>query len=105
MVSCRYNTFVNFCRKYVTKTDLVMGGLLIGGLFFKRYICWFDLIYRDAFGCHYLIPKLCGAYFAGKASLCILQKKNPSLYGEISHGHSTFVNKLWNMIVPDDFLK
>ena len=47
-------------------------------------------------GIHYLLPKVCGAYFVGKAGLCYVQKHYPSFYEERLHAHSAFFSKIWN---------
>lgn len=60
---------------------------------------------RYAFGFHYLIPKVCGTYFLGKAGLCYVQKHYPSFYEERLHAHSAFFSKVWNRIIPEDYMK
>ena len=56
-------------------------------------------------GIHYLLPKVCGAYFFGKAGLCYVQKHYPSFYEERLHAHSAFFSKIWNRIIPEDYMK
>ena len=56
-------------------------------------------------GVRYLLPKVCGAYFVGKAGLCYVQKHYPSFYEERLHAHSAFFSKIWNRIIPEDYMK
>ena len=101
----RFIRLTEFCKRHVTKTDWVVGGLFVGGLFFRPYMSlWFESS-RCLFGSETLLPKVCAAYFLGKGGLLLLQKRHPSYYEELMHDRSELVTRIWRWIVPDDYLK
>lgn len=101
----RFIRLTEFCKRHVTKTDWVVGGLFVGGLFFKPYAMVFPDSSRCLFGSETALPKMCAAYFLGKGGLLLLQKRHPSYYEELMHNHSELVTRIWKSIVPDDYLK
>lgn len=94
-----------FCKRHVTKTDWVVGGLFVGGLFFRPYMSSYPDLSRCILGSTTVLPKVCAAYFVGKGGLLLLQKRHPSYYEELMHDRSELVTRVWKWIVPDDYMK
>ena len=101
----RFIRLTEFCKRHVTKTDWVVGGLFVGGLFFRPYLALSPDPSRCILGSETVLPKVCAAYFLGKGGLLLLQKRHPSYYEELMHSRSELVTRVWKWIVPDDYLK